>query len=536
MRNDDMRQGIGIVLAALAALCGPAAWGMVKPHGLFTDGAVLQQGMRVPVWGTAAEGEKVTVSIEGQTVSTTATGGQWRVRLKPLRAGGPYTMKIAGENTVELHDLLVGEVYVCSGQSNMELPLAQTADAQAAIAGSTDPMLHLFTVRHRISDTPVRDVSGAWQTCGPETVKSFSAVAYFFGRDLRRARKVPVGLIESAWGGTPAEAWTSRATLESDSRLRGIRTAYARAAARYPFDQMAYEEARARYQEELAAAQQEGPRGPAPGAGRSAAENAPPPPPKAPARPYNPVNQNRPSGLYNGMILPLQPYAIRGAIWYQGESNAGRAYEYQTLFPAMIQNWRTDWAQGDFPFFFVQLAPFTKIVAEPQESDWAELREAQRLTALTLPRTAMAVITDVGEENDIHPRKKEPVGARLALAARAVAYGERVEYAGPTYQGMKVRSNQAIVQFRHVGAGLVARGGALTGFTLAGPDRKWFNAQAVIQGDRVIVSSPQVPHPVAVRYGWANYPVVNLYSQEGLPASPFRTDDFPLTTAVASRQ
>jgi sialate O-acetylesterase len=364
----------------------------------------------------------------------------------------------------------------------------------------------------------VRDVSAQWQACGPQTVKNFSAVAYFFGRDLRRARKVPVGLIESAWGGTPAEAWTSRATLESDSRLRTILTTYARAVARYPFDQMAYEGARARYQEELATAQQEG---------RTA--------PKAPDRPYNPVNQNRPSGLYNGMIVPLQPYSIRGAIWYQGESNAGRAYEYQTLFPAMIQNWRTDWGQGDFPFFFVQLAPFTKIVAEPQESDWAELREAQRLTALTLPRTAMAVITDVGEENDIHPRKKEPVGARLALAARAVACGERVEYSGPTCQGMKVKGNQAIVQFRHVGGGLVARGGALTGFTIAGPDRKWFNAQAAIEGDRVIVSSPQVAHPVAVRYGWANYPVVNLYSQEGLPASPFRTDDFPLTTAVASR-
>jgi sialate O-acetylesterase len=226
-----MRRAFGIVLTVLAVLCGPAAWGMVKPHGLFTDGAVLQQGMRVPVWGTAADGEKVTVSIEGQTVSTTATGGQWMVRLKPLRAGGPYSMTIAGENTVELHDLLVGEVYVCSGQSNMEWPLSQAANAQEAIAGSADPMLHLFTVRHRISDTSVRDVSAQWQACGPQTVKNFSAVAYFFGRDLRRARKVPVGLIESAWGGTPAEAWTSRATLESDSRLRTILTTYARAVA-----------------------------------------------------------------------------------------------------------------------------------------------------------------------------------------------------------------------------------------------------------------------------------------------------------------
>jgi sialate O-acetylesterase len=509
-----MRRAIGMVLAGLAVWVGPAAWGMVKPHGLFIDGAVLQQGTRVPVWGTAADGEKVTVRFAGQTVSTTAAEGAWQVRLKPLRAGGPYTMTIAGENSVELHDLLVGEVYVCSGQSNMEWPLAQTATGPAAIAASADPMLHLFTVRHAISDTPVHELSGNWQTCGPETVKNFSAVAYFFGRDLRRARNVPVGLMQSAWGGTPAEAWTSRATLESDSRLRGILTAYARAVARYPIEQMAYDEARARYQDELATAQQEG---------RT--------PPKAPERPYNPVNQNRPAGLYNAMITPLQPYAIRGAIWYQGESNAGRAVEYQTLFPAMIRNWRADWGEGDFPFLFVQLAPFMKIEPEPRESAWAELRDAQRLTALTVPRTAMAVITDVGDENDIHPRKKEPVGARLAMAARAVAHGERVEYAGPTFQEMKVKGGRAILQFKHASGGLVAREGELTGFTIAGPDRKFVNAQAVIEGDRVIVSSPQVAHPVAVRYGWANYPVVNLYDQAGLPASPFRTDDFPLTTA-----
>jgi len=253
--------------------------------------------------------------------------------------------------------------------------------------------------------------------------------------------------------------------------------------------------------------------------------------PKPPSMPDNPENQNSPSVLYNGMIVPLQPYAIRGVIWYQGESNAGRAVEYQTLFPAMIRNWRQDWSEGDFPFLFVQLAPFMKIEASPQESAWAELREAQRLTTLTVPQTAMAVITDVGEENDIHPRKKEPVGARLARAARALAYREPIEYSGPTYQSMRVEGDRIVLQFQHTEGGLTARGGALKGFTIAGEDRKFVNARAEIRSDTVVVSSPEVSHPVAVRYGWANYPVVNLWNGAGLPASPFRTDDFPLTTA-----
>jgi sialate O-acetylesterase len=230
------------------------------------------------------------------------------------------------------------------------------------------------------------------------------------------------------------------------------------------------------------------------------------------------------------MIAPLVPYAIRGAIWYQGESNAGRAYEYRTLFPAMIRNWRDAWGQGDFPFLFVQLAPFMKIVTEPGESAWAELREAQLLTTRTVPNTAQAVITDVGDEDDIHPKQKEPVGKRLALAALALAYGRDVVYSGPDYQRMKVEGDRAVLSFKHVGEGLEARGGPLKGFAIAGTDRKWVNGEAEIQGDRVVVWSPQVKGPVAVRYGWANYPLGNLWNKDGLPASPFRTDDFPLTT------
>jgi sialate O-acetylesterase len=241
-------------------------------------------------------------------------------------------------------------------------------------------------------------------------------------------------------------------------------------------------------------------------------------------------NPNWPTALYNGMIAPLIPYGIRGVIWYQGESNAGRAYEYRTLFPTMIKNWRADWKQGDFPFLFVQLAPWMPIVKEPQESAWAELREAQLLTSIYLPKTAMAVITDAGDPDDIHPRKKEPAGARLALAARALAYKEKIEYSGPVFHGMKVADGKVVLSFKHVGDGLSSGGDKLTGFTICGKDRKWVNARAEIHNNKVLVWSPKVPEPVAVRYGWANCPVCNLQNKERIPASPFRTDDFPILT------
>jgi sialate O-acetylesterase len=513
-----VRRAITGAALLLSALSGSTAWATVQPHALFTDGAVLQQGMPVPVWGTASDGERVTVTIQGQTASTIARDGQWQVRLPALKAGGPYTLTIAGENTIERRDILVGEVWVCSGQSNMEWPVSLTVNAPKVIAESNDPGTHgvgglrLFTVPHAVSDTPVREVKGQWSACGPDTVSGFSAVAYFFGRDLRRALKVPVGLINTSWGGTPAEAWTSRATLDGDSQLRAALDRYSGALDRYLASLKQYQSTLADYVQAVAQAREQGRELPAP-----------------PQPPGSPQNQNRPSGLYNAMIVPLQPYAIRGAIWYQGESNAGRAYEYQTLFPAMIRNWRRDWGQGDFPFLFVQLAPFMKIEAEPKESAWAELREAQRLTTQTVPNTAMAVITDHGDEYDIHPRDKEPVGLRLARAARALVYGERTEHSGPTYRGMRVEDGRIVLEFGHAD-GLTARGGELKGFTIAGEDRRFVPARAAIRGNRVVVSSPQVPRPVAVRYGWANYPVTNLYNRAGLPASPFRTDDFPLST------
>jgi len=265
---------------------------------------------------------------------------------------------------------------------------------------------------------------------------------------------------------------------------------------------------------------------PSPGVDSKSTERKPPPPPWKPAE------------LYNGMIAPLIPYAIRGAIWYQGESNAGRAWQYRALFPDLIRNWRRDWGESDFPFLAVQLAPWDRnkkrsvdqITATPGDSDWAELREAQWLATKILPRVGLAVITDVGDKDDIHPTKKEPVGARLALLARSVAYGEKVEWYGPRFRQMQVKANKIILNFDHLGGGLEARGGRLRGFAICGADQKFVWANAEIDGGRVVVSSPQVEKPFAVRYGWADYPVVNLFNREGLPASPFRTDDFPMIT------
>lgn len=502
----------------------------VRLHGLFSDNMVLQQGMPVAVWGWADEGEQVTVQFRRQRHSTVAKGGRWQVRLAPLQAGGPDELRVTGKNTLVLRNVLVGEVWIASGQSNMEWPLRATVNGPADIAASANPALRLYTVPKLRADTPADNVAAAWEVCGPGSVSNFSAVAYYFGRDLHRALGVPVGLIHTSWGGSPAEVWMSQAVLEADPEYRrevldGYTTQLAR-----------FEEALARFikEEEEAKA-----------AGKPFTRRRPPTPWK-------------PACLYNGMIAPLIPFAFRGVIWYQGESNAGRAWQYRRLFPDLIRNWRRDWGQGDFPFLLVQLAPFRDIKPEPAESDWAELREAQLLATKLLPKVGLAVITDVGDEKDIHPQNKEPVGARLALAARGIAYKQRVVYSGPIFKRMRVKGQKAILSFDHVDGGLVAlparqadvqklRGGQpvswtysaatgklsqpLVGFAIAGLDRKFVWADAVIEGDTVVVSHPSVRQPVAVRYGWADYPVVNLGNAAGLPASPFRTDDFPLTTA-----
>lgn len=490
----------------------------VRLPGLFSDNMVLQQGLPLHVWGWADPQEVVSVQFRKQAKTVkTASSGRWSVTLRPEPAGGPDALVVVGKQRIEIQNVLVGEVWVCSGQSNMEWPLNRSFEPQADIANAANPQLRLFTVPKKKALAPVDDVPAKWELCTPASAPNFSAVGYYFGRALQQARKVPVGLIHTSWGGSPAEVWMSDAALNTDSDYRrDIVDAYA--GAKKNFDQ-----ALAQWEKDKADAEKAGTK-------------------FDKGRPWDPW---RPTELYNGMIAPLIPYAIRGAIWYQGESNAGRAWQYRTLFADMIRNWRRDWQQGDFTFLAVQLAPWDKgkkrtpeqITAEPVESDWAELREAQVYVAKHLPKVGFAVITDVGDKDDIHPPKKAPVGDRLASAARVIAYHEKAAGLSPTFRKASFGKGKAVVTFDSVGRGLEARGGALTGFAVAGTDHKFVWAKAEIKGrNQVVVGSDSVPQPVAVRFGWADYPVVNLFSQDGLPASPFRSDDFPMVTRPKTPQ
>ena len=481
----------------------------VTPHPLFSDTVVLQRGMAVPDWGTADDGERVTVKIQNQEGQATARDGKWMVRLKELKAGGPYMLTITGKTTCVIGNVLVGEVWICSGQSNMAMNLSRCADAERVMAASKDPMLRLFTVPE---GAPLRRGQGGWKEASPGTVGSFSGVGYFFGRDLRAALDVPVGLINSSDGGTPAEAWIRREGLESEPSLKDILardaqllTGYPAALARYPAELEAHKTA-------VAEAKKSGKRART-GQGRL----------------------GRPSVLYNGMIAPLSRWRSGASSGIKARGTRVRAYQYQLLLTTLIKSWRDAWGQGSFPFLIVQLAPYQKIETQPAESLWAELPRARLKTSHAVPNTALAVITDVGEEDDIHPRRKAPVGARLALAARALAYGERIESSGPAFTRMDVAGSRAVLHFDHAGDGLVAKDGPLKGFTIAGADRMFGIAEAEIEGDTVVVHSDRVEHPLAVRYGWANYPLGNLWNKQDLPASPFRTDDFPMTTLPRPR-
>ncbi len=514
---------------ALAVLASGSLYAEVKPNPLFTDGAVLQRGQAVPVWGTARDGEKVAVEFGTQTVSTTAANGAWSVNLKPLTAGGPFTMKITGDNVVTVNNLLVGEVWVCSGQSNMEFNFAGTATAKEEAPKAAFPKIRMFTVTKKISVKPQSEAAGKWVECAPETVGGFSAVGYFFARDIFLKLGVPVGMIHTSWGGTPAQSWTSLDGFGNDPELKGYvdganaaLASYDAAAAAYPVKQAEFEAAKKVWDENVGKAFNEATKAwiAATTAAKAAGQPQPPKPAPSSQPPRAPVNPegspSHPTNLYNGMVAPIIPYAIKGAIWYQGESNASQAKQYRTLFPAMIADWRAKWKQGDFPFLFVQIAPFR---GQPPE-----IREAQFLTLSKSKNTAMAVTTDVGNASNIHPTQKEPVGQRLALAARALAYDEKIEYSGPLYTSMTAQGDKIVISFTHTGSGLVAKDGELKGFTIAAADGKFVPAKAEIKGDTVVVAGEGVTEPKAVRYGWANVPDVNLFNKEGIPASPFRTD------------
>jgi sialate O-acetylesterase len=438
----------------------------VKLAGVFGDNMVLQRDQPVPVWGTADKGEEVTVKIAGQTLTAKADDeGRWKVTLEKLSLGEPLEMTIKGSagDEIKLSNILVGEVWVCSGQSNMEMGLGACKDASEEIAAADHPNIRLFTVHKNKAAEPTTELKSKWLPCTPTNIgthdwNSFSAVAYFFGRHLNKELNIPIGLIHTSWGGTPAEFWTSRKALEADPSLK-------------------------------------------------------------------PVAQGESSCLFNGMIAPLIPFAIRGAIWYQGESNIPHAYQYRTLFPAMIRNWRTDWGQGDFPFLFVQIAPFRYDSLDP--ACWPELCEAQAMTLQKVPNTGMAVTTDIGDLKDIHPKNKQDVGKRLALWALAKTYGKEIVYSGPLYKSMAVEGNKIRLQFDYVGGGLISRDGKpLTDFTIAGADQKFVPATAEIDGASIIVSSPEVAEPAAVRFDWRDDATPNLSNKEGLPTGPFRTDSW----------
>ena len=649
----------------------------VRLPAVISDNMVLQKTAKAPIWGWASPGEKVTVQLGDQTASATADDkGAWRVALDTSRQPTtPAELIVTGNNVVTARNVLVGEVWLASGQSNMEFTVAQGKDAKDEIAAADFPQIRHFHAAYKTAAVPQAETTGRWEVCSPKTAGWFTAVGYYFARSLHQELKVPVGLVHTSWGGTDAEAWTSAEGLAYDPRFKTIierniaspektaaamekyratlrawedktypkdpgNTGFDKGWAKAEFDDAAWKTMQCptawenaglpdfdgtvwfrktidlpatlqgkdlilslgavddfdttyvngtqvgatgnevdeywafkrKYKvaasvlkpgKNLIAVRvfdhggQGGLMGPPGemnlGVGRDTVDLAGPwlyqvekqiptftggwaGRPQAPG-----ISQNSPTALYNAMINPLVPYALAGAIWYQGENNAGRAYAYRTLFPAMITDWRSKWNQGDFPFYFVQLANFTKALPQPGDSEWAELREAQSMT-LKLPNTGMAVIIDIGDAVDIHPKNKQDVGKRLALNALAKTYGHKIEYAGPMYESMKIEGAKIRLNFSHTtgGLSLVLPGVqahalmTLKGFAICGEDHKFVWADATIDGNTVVVSSPAVPNPIAVRYAWANNPECNLYNGSGLPASPFRTDDFPGKTAPKS--
>ena len=428
--------------------------------------------------------------------------------MAPLEAGGPFEMVVSGENTITLTDVLVGEVWIASGQSNMVWSVRRSRDAEAEVAQAAFPRIRLFKVALKVADQPLEDVEGSWQKCSEQSVADFSAVGYFFARHLHQKRGHPVGVIQTVWGSTPSGSWTSRLRLASESNLSPVLENWERVLAEYPAKGREHQKALQQWEHEARIARQ-----------KDRTE------PRKPRLPPGPGHPWTPGGLYNAMIAPITPYAIRGAIWYQGENNAHRAqgYLYRSLFPVLIHDWREQWGLGSFPFLFVQLANFRET---PPQSQWPELREAQLMT-LNLRNTAMAVTVDIGNPVDIHPINKQDVGERLALGARRVAYGESVVYSGPLYRQLTREGDRLRVWFDHVGGGLSSKdGGDLKGFVVSEDDRQFVASSARVEGSTVVVSSPQVANPVAVRYGWEDSPICNLYNAEGLPASPFRSDDW----------
>ncbi len=503
------RRSLFAVLPALALVvvfAGNAS--ALELPAVIGSNMVLQRGVEIPIWGWAAPGEKVSVSFGAASAeATTGDDGRWSVKLPPLAAGGPHQIVVKGRGqAISLDNVLVGEVWVCSGQSNMEWSIERSANPDAEIAAADHPQIRLFDVPKVPSGAPAKDVEAEWKVCTPESARHFSAVSYFFGRQLQKELGVPIGLIDSSWGGTRIEPWTPAVGLRSVAGLGSLADEIETARKQYSAAKVGAVDAVAAW---LPRAQK------AVAAGREV--------PEPPAWPSDPGNSHRvPMGLYNGMIYPLLPYSIRGAIWYQGESNMGEGMLYHEKMKALIKGWRQVWANADMPFYFVQLAPFHYRGRSP--TALAEIWEAQAAT-LAMPNTGMAGTVDIGNVNDIHPKNKQDVGKRLALWALAKTYSKGdIVYSGPTYRSMSIEGSKARIHFDYVGGGLVARDEReLNWFAVAGEDGEFHPARARIDGDTVVVESSAVAAPKAVRFGWHNEAEPNLSNREGLPAIPFRT-------------
>jgi sialate O-acetylesterase len=509
--NFRSRLSSSLVAVALAA-CSLTAAAEVRLPNMLSSHAVLQRERPIHIWGWATPGAHLVVSFHDQTVAANADAlGAWSLYLQPEHAGGPYTLRVSGDGPEKaLNDMLIGDVWFASGQSNMEMPMngfpptAVLKDADKEIAAANHPKLRLLLVQHKSSDYPLQDAVGTWTTCTPDTARYFSAVAYFFGRDLAATENVPIGLVDATWGGTPADSWVSMDTLGTDP---GLLPAFA---------------SRATFADRLAEAPAQL------AANKAEDEQAKAAGKPLPSHPWQPDESSwSPAGLYNGMIAPFAPMTIKGFLWYQGETNSAhdRAPYYGTLFAALIHDWRSHFAQGNLPFLYAQISSFSS----PGE-DWGMVREQQRRT-LAVAQTAMAVTLDVGLADNVHPPDKQTVGARLALAARGLVYGENVAYQPPLFREAttETQANGTVamrVWFDHAER-LTAKTAAVSGFELAGDDHHFVPAEARIDGSTVMVSAAAVAHPVYVRYAWAGYSPDGLYNAAGLPASTFTSDNSP---------
>jgi sialate O-acetylesterase len=493
-----------LVCVAFSLSAGAA----VRLPAIFSDHLVLQRDTKTPVWGWADPGEEVTVGIAGaQQTAKAGADGKWMVRFENLKAGGPHVLAVKAGNQIEVKDVLIGEVWLGSGQSNMAMTVSRAKDFDAEKAAAVAPEIRVFTVSSGAAPAPQDDCKGKWVVCAPDTVGSFSATAFFFGREIHRELRVPVGLINSSVGGTPIESWIDSGAQHASPELKGFFAEQSQTEAAINLDAL-----KAKYQKDLAAWPEK--------AKQAKAEGRTPP-----RKPEDPAalraRKGNVGGLFNGKIAPLIPFAIRGALWYQGEANSNgfKAKYYQHQLPLLVSDWRARWGY-EFPFAWVQLPNFTK-----PDVGWCVVRDAE-LASLKLPKTGMAVTIDVGNPKNIHPENKQAVGRRLALWALGTVYGKDVVTSGPLPAGHEIRGGEIVLKFAHTEGGLQSKGGALTGFAVAGEDRQWKEAAARIDGSSVILSSPEVPRPVAARYAWQDNPVCNLQNGAGLPASPFRTDDW----------